>query len=85
MDCVTWTAAEPLKSDEIAQLEKQLAHLLENEADEQGDLPPKADQQYAELETQIAAIQREAGFTLAQKANAGVVITISHSPGSPGR
>jgi ParB family transcriptional regulator, chromosome partitioning protein len=66
---------------EIAQLEKQQEKLVEDQADEQGDLPEKADQKYAELERQIAAIRKEAGFTLAQKANAGVVITIGHHDG----
>jgi ParB family transcriptional regulator, chromosome partitioning protein len=57
------------QSEEIAKLESEQAELAED-----GD-----EQRWDDLETQIAAIRSEAGFTLAQKANAGVVITIGHN------
>lgn len=63
---------------EIAALEKQQDKLYEDHADEDGNLPPAEEATGIEIEKQLDAIRKEAAFTLAQKANAGVVVTISH-------
>jgi ParB family chromosome partitioning protein len=54
---------------EIAKLEEQ-----------QGELSDDGDEQkWDDLEAKIGEIRTNAGFTLAQKANAGVIITIGHN------
>ena len=62
---------------EIAALERQQEQLYEEHGDE--NLPPKLEAKSIEIEQQLDAIRKESGFTLAQKAIAGVVITIGHN------
>jgi ParB family transcriptional regulator, chromosome partitioning protein len=61
---------------EIAALERQQEELYEEHGDE--NLPPKLEAKSIEIEQQLDAIRGEVAFTLAQKALAGVVITIGH-------
>jgi ParB family transcriptional regulator, chromosome partitioning protein len=62
---------------EIAALERQQEELYEEHGDE--NLPPKLEAKSIEIERQLEAIRGEVAFTLAQKAIAGVVITIGHN------
>jgi ParB family transcriptional regulator, chromosome partitioning protein len=61
---------------EIAALEREQEELYEEHGDE--NLPPKLEAKSIEIEKQLDAIRGEVAFTLAQKALAGVVITIGH-------
>jgi ParB family transcriptional regulator, chromosome partitioning protein len=62
---------------EIVALERQQEQLYEEHGDE--NLPPKLEAKSIEIEQQLDAIKGEVAFTLAQKALAGVVITIGHN------
>lgn len=62
---------------DIAALERQQEELYEEHGDE--NLPPKLEAKSIEIEQQLDAIKGEVAFTLAQKAIAGVVITIGHN------
>ena len=62
---------------EIATLERQQEQFYDEHGDE--NLPPKLEAKSVEIEQQLDAIRGEVAFTLAQKALAGVVITIGHN------
>lgn len=76
------TIRATLSEEQVAEItgyEAEQAQLLEGTGDDDGNLNDKDSQTYNELEEKIAAVRAAAGFTLAQKSVAGVIVTIRQS------